>query len=218
MRMNWDRPISSPRASSPLAKAADFPQVLLEHVYTADTKDVPALKSMLKTGLDVKLARTLDLAAVIHVQRLANGSLEFTAVPLLYGSYALKQGAGTFSLEPPPGINLIAGLPIIRAPAVDQDLQTFAQYQQQNTPHLDGPRPTDVHPGGGLGDPFLGVGASECQSRPGNLTSDARPARQEPRISNAGCRHCSRLRGPGPVVADGAAIQNGTPAGGGDGG
>ena len=68
---------------------------------------------MLKTGLDVKLAKTLDLAAVIHIQRLANGSLQFTAVPLLYGNYALKQGAGTFSLQPPPGINLVAGLPIV---------------------------------------------------------------------------------------------------------
>lgn len=117
-----------------VAEAADFPQVLLEHVYTADGRDVPSLKSMLKTGLDVKLAKTLDLAAVIHIQRLANGSLQFTAVPLLYGSYALKQGAGTFSLQPPPGINLVAGLPIVRGPAMDQTLKLYAQYQRENTP------------------------------------------------------------------------------------
>ena len=117
-----------------VAESVDYPQVLLEHVYTANAKDVPALESMLKTGLDVKLARTLDLAAIIHIQRLDNGSLQFTAVPLLYGSYALKQGAGTFSLQPPPGVNLVAGLPIIRGPALDQDLQTFAQYQRTNTP------------------------------------------------------------------------------------
>jgi len=117
-----------------LAQAADFPQVLLEHVYTSDAKDVGALKAMLKTGLDVKLAKTLDLAAVIHIERLESGSLQFTAVPLLYGSYALKQGAGTFSLQPPPGINLVAGLPIIRGPSVDQSLQDYAQYQRQNTP------------------------------------------------------------------------------------
>jgi hypothetical protein len=89
---------------------------------------------MLKTGLEVKLAKTLDLAAVIHIQRLANGNLQFTAVPLLYGSYALKDGEGTFSLQPPPGINLIAGLPVIRGPSLDQTLQMYAEYQRQNTP------------------------------------------------------------------------------------
>jgi len=123
-----------PSGVAAVAQAADFPQVLLEHVYTSDIKDVPALKTMLKTGLDVKLARTLDLAAIIHIERLENGSLQFTAVPLLYGSYALKQGAGTFSLQPPPGINLVAGLPIIRGPALDQTLQIYAQYQRENTP------------------------------------------------------------------------------------
>jgi hypothetical protein len=123
-----------PSGVAAVAQAAEFPEVLLEHVYTSDAKDVPALKAMLKTGLDVKLAKTLDLAAVIHIQRLDNGSLQFTAVPLLYGSYALKQGEGTFSLQPPPGINLVAGLPIIRGSDLDQTLEVFAQYQRNNTP------------------------------------------------------------------------------------
>jgi hypothetical protein len=117
-----------------VAQADDFPQVLMEHVYTSDAKTVPALMGMLKTGLEVKLAKTLDLAAVIHIQRLANGNLQFTAVPLMYGSYALKDGEGTFSLQPPPGVNLIAGLPIIRGPSLDQTLQMYAEYQRQNTP------------------------------------------------------------------------------------
>jgi len=123
-----------PSGVAALAEATDFPQVMLEHVYTADARDLPALKAMLKTGLDVKLAKTLDLAAVIHIQRMDNGSLQFTAVPLLYGSYRVKQGAGTISLQPPPGINLVAGLPIIRGPSIDQALQVFAQYQRVNTP------------------------------------------------------------------------------------
>jgi hypothetical protein len=117
-----------------VAESADYPQVLLEHVYTCDPRTVLALKAMLRTGLDVRVAKTLDLAAIIHIQRLQNGSLQFTAVPLLYGSYALKQGEGTFSLEPPPGINLVAGLPIIREPGLDQTLQMFAEYQRENTP------------------------------------------------------------------------------------
>jgi hypothetical protein len=123
-----------PSGVAALAQASDYPQVLLEHIYTANARDVPALSGMLRTGLDVKLARTLDLAAIIHIQRLENGSLQFTAVPLLYGSYALKQGEGTFSLQPPPGINLVAGLPVIRGPAVAQTLAAYTQYQRDNTP------------------------------------------------------------------------------------
>jgi len=117
-----------------LAEASDFPQVLLEHVYTCNPHDVGSLTGMLRTGLDVKLARTLDLAAIIHVERLDNGSLQFTAVPLLYGSYALKESEGTFSLQPPLGLNLAAGLPVMRGPAVAQALASYAQYQHDNTP------------------------------------------------------------------------------------
>jgi len=123
-----------PSGVAAVAQATDFPQVLLEHVYTADAQEDPALKAMLKTGLEVKLAKTLDLAAIIHIERLPNGSLQFTAVPLLYGSYALRDGQGTFSLAPPPGMNLAAGLPIIRGPELNLALQDFAQYQRENTP------------------------------------------------------------------------------------
>jgi hypothetical protein len=107
---------------------------MLEHVYPAQGKDIEALKSMLKTGLDVKLAKTLDLAAVIHIQRLQDGNLQFTAVPLLYGSYAVKDGEGTFSLQPPLALNIPGGLPIIRGAELDHTMQVYAEYQRENTP------------------------------------------------------------------------------------
>lgn len=117
-----------------LAQSMDFPQVLIEHVYTADQSNVPVLRKMLQTGLDVKLERQNDLAAVIHIERLFNGSLQFTVVPLLYGSYALKQGSGTFNLEPPPQLNVAAGAPIIRTPALQEALRTYAEYKKKNMP------------------------------------------------------------------------------------
>ena len=55
-----------------------------------------------------------DLAAVIHVERMFDGRLQFTVVPLLYGSYALKQGRGNFNLEPPAILNPAGGLPVVR--------------------------------------------------------------------------------------------------------
>jgi len=144
-----------PSGVAAVAEASDFPQVMLEHVYPAQGKDVEALKGMLKTGLDVKLAKTLDLAAVIHIQRLADGNLQFTAVPLLYGSYALKEGEGTFSLQPPPALNIPGGLPIIRGAELDHTMQVYAEYQRENTPVstiLDQPMttPTTAAPTGSL--------------------------------------------------------------------
>src|SRR5581483_3289197 len=117
-----------------VAQSVDFPQVLIEHVYTAEQKNVPVLRKMLQTGLDVKLERTLDLAAIVHIERLFNGSLQFTVVPLLYGTYALKQGSGTFSLEPPPTLNLENGLPIVKTQALEEALKTFADYKKKTAP------------------------------------------------------------------------------------
>ena len=101
-----------------LAQAVDYPQVLVEHVYTANTSTVPQLKRMLMPGLDIKLEKTLDLSAIIHIEKLEDGRLQLTAVPLLYGTYALKQGSGSFSLEPPNGLHLEGGVPIVKASAL----------------------------------------------------------------------------------------------------
>ncbi|MEI8342294.1 MAG: hypothetical protein WCH43_12270, partial [Verrucomicrobiota bacterium] len=109
-----------------LAVAADSQNVLLEHIYTTPSKNVPLLRKMLMPGLDIKLEKNLDLAAVIHVERLKDGRLQFTVVPLLYGSYALKQGSGGFNLEPPTGLNLEAGIPVITAALLQEATKTYA--------------------------------------------------------------------------------------------
>ena len=62
----------------------------------------------------MNLERSHDLSAVIHVARLPDGRVQITAIPLLYGSYAVTRGAGTFSLEPPIDLNLAAGWPLIK--------------------------------------------------------------------------------------------------------
>jgi hypothetical protein len=114
-----------------MAQSVDFPQVLIEHVYTTPAENVPMLRQMLGTGLDIKLERTLDLSAVVHIEKLYDGKLLFTVVPLLYGSYALKQGAGGFSLEPPPELNLAAGLPVVKTAGLDTAFKTFAAYRKK---------------------------------------------------------------------------------------
>lgn len=98
-----------------LARAVDQPELLMEHVFTTvDEHDAKLLKERLVMGMDVNFERTHDLSAVIHVERLPDGQVQITAIPLLYGSYAVTRGTGTFSLEPPVDLNLAAGWPLFK--------------------------------------------------------------------------------------------------------
>ena len=112
-----------------LAEAADFPQVLIEHVYTSNAQNVPALLALLRTGEAVRMVRTDDLSAVIHVERIGDGRMQFTVVPLLYGSYQLTGGPGQFSLEPPTELNMEPGLPVVRSAQLQDTLKVFAAYR-----------------------------------------------------------------------------------------
>jgi hypothetical protein len=74
------------------------------------------MKQTLVPGLEIKLERLHDISAIIHADRLPDGRLLITAIPLLYGSYTVTHGTGTFSLEPPSDLNLAAGWPIFKEP------------------------------------------------------------------------------------------------------
>ena len=99
-----------------LARAVEQPELIMEHVFTtADEHDAKLLQERLVMGMDVNLERSHDLSAVIHADRLSDGRVQITVMPLLYGSYAVTRGTGTFSLEPPPDLNLAAGWPIFKS-------------------------------------------------------------------------------------------------------
>jgi hypothetical protein len=61
------------------------------------------------------LEKSVYLSAIIHIEKLEDGRLLLTAIPLLYGTYTLSQGTGTFSLEPPSGLHLEGGMPILKS-------------------------------------------------------------------------------------------------------
>src|SRR6266853_2573761 len=113
-----------------LAQSIDFPQVLIEHVYPAASENVATLRTMLQTGLDMKIERTTDLSAIIHIEKIPDGRLQFTLVPLLYGTYALKQGVGTFSLEPPAELNMAGGVPITKPRVLKDALAAYVEYKR----------------------------------------------------------------------------------------
>ena len=98
-----------------LTRAADKPELRMEHVFTTATDhDAKLLVERLVMGMDVRLERSHDLSAVIHAERLPDGRVQVTAIPLLYGSYTMTRGTGTFSLEPPKELNLAAGWPLFK--------------------------------------------------------------------------------------------------------
>ena len=114
-----------------LTNAIDSGELLMEHLYPARPEVLPLMKQTLKPGLEVKLERTHDLSAVIHAQRLADGRIVITAVPLLYGSYTVTRGLGTFRLEPPLSLNLVAGWPLFKAQERDTIEKREADRRQK---------------------------------------------------------------------------------------
>jgi hypothetical protein len=124
-----------------LAQAEDFPQVIIEQVYTAAPRTVPSLRGLLQTGFEIRIQHTndrYDCSAVIHVESLPDGRMLFTVVPILYGSYAMAQGTGTFSLEPPASLNMVPGLPVFKTAGFDDGMKKFASYRHDHPlPSLD---------------------------------------------------------------------------------
>jgi hypothetical protein len=118
-----------------LTNAVDHGETLMEHVYPSDPPALPLMKQTLVTGLEIKLERTHDLSAVIHAERLADGRILITAMPLLYGRYTVTRGPGTFVLEPPSDLNLGAGWPLFKDPA---RVAAETRYRERASPN----RPT----------------------------------------------------------------------------
>src|SRR5947209_16711826 len=116
-----------------LTNAVDSGELLMEHVYPANSEVLPLMKKTLNVGLEIKLERTHDLSSVIHAERLLDGRIMITAVPLLYGSYAVTRGLGTFRLEPPLSLNLIAGWPLFKEHARVKAEEQYTDYRRKTT-------------------------------------------------------------------------------------
>lgn len=113
-----------------IGQSIDFPQVLIEHTYPAGKEQVRLGRTMLQTGLEMKIERTNDLSAIIHIEKVPDGRLQFTLVPLLYGTYALKAGVGSFTLEPPVDLDMAGGVPVTKPEVLKGALASYAQYRR----------------------------------------------------------------------------------------
>jgi hypothetical protein len=124
-----------------LARAADRGELLMEHLYPGESNDVPLMKQTLAVGLEIKLERTHDLSAIIHADRLVDGRLLITTIPLLYGSYTMTHGTATFTLEPPNELNLAAGWPLFKDPQRRKAEIHYMAYRTHATPAENGSTP-----------------------------------------------------------------------------
>ena len=122
-----------------LTNAVDNGELLMEHLYPANPEALPLMKQTLNVGLEIKLERSHDISSVIHAERLADGRMMITAIPLLYGSYTVTRGLGTFRLEPPLSLNLAAGWPMFKAPERKEIEQHYAENQQKTAIAQGGP-------------------------------------------------------------------------------
>ncbi len=114
-----------------LAQDAENPQVLIEHVFPAEERMIPALHRSLLTGLDIPIQRTRDLTVITNVTRLDDGRLKFTVVPIHYPSYTATSGPGSFTLDPPTSLNIEAGLPILSKTKITEADTRYATYRQK---------------------------------------------------------------------------------------
>lgn len=130
-----------PTGMAALTTAVDSGELLMEHVYPAKAEALPLMKQTLTVGLEVKLERTHDVSAVVHAERLIDGRILVTSVPLLYGSYTVTRGLGTFRLEPPLSLNLVAGWPVFKSQERTSIEQDLAEYRQKMAAAQTGPIP-----------------------------------------------------------------------------
>src|SRR6266481_2868957 len=130
-----------PSGMAALTAAVDSGELLMEHVYPANPEALPLMKQTLTVGLQVKLERSHDISAVIHAERLIDGRILITAVPLLYGSYTVTRGLGTFRLEPPLSLNLAAGWPLFKSQERASIEQRLAEYREKMAVSQAGPIP-----------------------------------------------------------------------------
>lgn len=123
-----------------VAQSLEAPQVLIETIFCTDPKVAPGLHAALPTGSNLKLERSLDLLAIIHVERVADGHLQFTVIPLPYTSWQNKHRDQTFRLRSPEElekvdprntINLAAGLPVVRGDRLQKGLSGYLEYRRK---------------------------------------------------------------------------------------
>jgi hypothetical protein len=167
-----------------LLQAQDYPQVLIEHVFPATGQYIEAGLRLLQPGFQLSIEKTADVSTILRAERLADGRMLFTVVPLHYPSYAPKVGVGTFSTEPPADLVVEAGLPIWKRGQLNDALTRFAQLKATAPPALEGNKTAATAPELVRVDTVpLGQEAPEKGTIPEPKVAAAQPVRPSVRVA-----------------------------------
>ena len=130
-----------------IAQSIEHPQLILEALFTAPPATVKAIRESLPVGSDVSLERSRDLFALVHVERFADGRMQFTAIPLAYGKWRIQKRTGDSTpkfaevslrspeelekVDPKFTLNIDAGLPVIRGDRLTKGLDAYASFRRK---------------------------------------------------------------------------------------
>lgn len=123
-----------------LAQSLDSPQVLLEAVFPCKKEVAPVIRASIPAGTNFPLARSRELLVLLHAERLDDGRMQFTAVPLPYGWWQVKPGRAQFQLSSPEelekispklGIDVKPGLPIVRGAALKKATAAYLDHKKK---------------------------------------------------------------------------------------
>lgn len=129
-----------PSGAAVIAQAIEYPQLLVEMIFTAEKATVPLIQDALPIGRDFVLERARDLFALLHVERRADGRMQFTTIPLPYGGWQQKGGGASFTLTSPADLerfdrtltlHLEAGLPVVKGAKLEQGLAEYAAHRRK---------------------------------------------------------------------------------------
>lgn len=128
-----------PSGIAAITQAENLPHVLVEYIFPTAPKNTAIIREVLVTGAEIKLERSRDLWALIHVERHTDGRMQFTVVPLPYGGWRLKESQESFTLKSPEelskdhriDLNIAAGLPVVRDPRLAKALANYKQFRRK---------------------------------------------------------------------------------------
>jgi hypothetical protein len=172
-----------PSGTVALMQSIDFPQVVVEHLFPSSGSNLEESKRLLVPGVPFPIEKTNDVVTILHIERLADGRMLLTLVPLHYPSYALRGGAGTFAIEPPTELNIEKSLPIWQKPQLEASLKRHAQLKENAAPAADPTEPSTIPSGPEvvrLDTLPLGQTAPETGTLPEPMVAKAEPVRPLP--------------------------------------
>jgi hypothetical protein len=134
-----------------ISQSVEQPQFVLELMFPTPPKTVPTIQKLLPIGSDLALERSRDLLSLVHVERLKDGRMQFTAIPLPYGGMQVKGNKGGFRMQSPEELekidpkavlNIEAGLPIVRGERLAKGLDAYSEFRRKSLASASGDQAT----------------------------------------------------------------------------